>query len=71
MRLRWHRSRVEPRHLAAEQRWPDGDTVVPPGGRRTAEVLREEWDGPTQPMPIYQRRLMTPAARWRFRRRPA
>lgn len=57
---------------AARPRWnppapvPDGDQVVPPGDRRSADVLREVMAEPTRPLPV-ARPLMTRGAQWRAR----
>jgi hypothetical protein len=52
----WRRRLAKPRELRPGEQWPDGDEVLHPGSRRSADILREMLNEPTQ---LLDRPLMT------------
>lgn len=55
----WQRQQRYGRHWAPPDRIPDQDQVLHPGDRRSADILREVLEEPTQVVPVL-RPLMTP-----------
>jgi hypothetical protein len=54
----WRRHKHNGRHWAPPDPIPDGDQVLHPAGRRSADILREVLEEPTQVVPAL-RPLMT------------